>query len=491
MPLGATLRRGRGQPRYRPEPDLPGPFGQSTLVRFVHDLAGVGIGVYHVGPATPLDPVAAPVSPLRLTVDQAAAAALGAWSDAGMTGATLDGMAPVNLSSGVTLPLGAVIAGWAKLEPTPAGALARRILGSPDWAQYQTVVFPSADLLLFASDTVLHLDNSSHDSQIERNWAYKLPRPRNRRPVQRRTELHQRHDRGGLQSDRPRQRQPGRDQGPVRLLRPHPGRDRPGGCSRDKRRGRLRALRDGQRGQVATGALTAAMTAAAGLVATVAAVATELVPWTGQVNGVPNPTSKGVAAGVPGDFVLTATAPGSDLRWPGVHRRLRQYVQHPAPFAGAERRRGPMGHLSSATGRAHICRRRQREPGQKRHRPPPLRDVDRTSGPCCPRPARDRPVRVIATVHRKDLDQLRDKLLQPLLSSLPQIIQSTIGALLKPRIDAMLAAAASKVATIQDVQARVCRGRLLPHAEQQRRDEWDDRSGLRAGFREPRGEHLY
>ncbi len=206
--------------------------------------------------------------------------------------------------------------------------------------------------------------------------------------------------------------------------------------------------------QVATGALTAAMTAAAGLVATVAAVATELVPWTGQVNGVPNPTSKGVAAGVPGDFVLTATAPGSDLRWPGVHRRLRQYVQHPAPFAGAERRRGPMGHLSSATGRAHICRRRQREPGQKRHRPPPLRDVDRTSGPCCPRPARDRPVRVIATVHRKDLDQLRDKLLQPLLSSLPQIIQSTIGALLKPRIDAMLAAAASKVATIQDVQAR-------------------------------------
>jgi hypothetical protein len=142
---------------------LGGPFGQATVDRFVRDLASVGIGVYTPGAAPPQQGVRAPVSPMRLTADQARAAALGAWSHAGLSGATLDGLAPpVRLTPKLWMPIGVFVAGWAKQVQTPSAALARRILGTPDWKHYRRVVFPDAVLVLFASDVAVHLGGKVH-----------------------------------------------------------------------------------------------------------------------------------------------------------------------------------------------------------------------------------------------------------------------------------------------------------------------------------------
>ena len=50
---------------------LPGTFEQSTVDRVVTDLARVGIGVYEPGTAKPRARLRKPVSPMRLTVEQA------------------------------------------------------------------------------------------------------------------------------------------------------------------------------------------------------------------------------------------------------------------------------------------------------------------------------------------------------------------------------------------------------------------------------------
>src|SRR5436190_2218960 len=86
----ASVGAAPGQSSY-----LSGPFTQKTVDRFVHDLSAVGVGVYTPGAGTAVRAVRAPVSPMRLTVDQARAAALGVWSHAGLSGATLDGLAPL------------------------------------------------------------------------------------------------------------------------------------------------------------------------------------------------------------------------------------------------------------------------------------------------------------------------------------------------------------------------------------------------------------
>jgi hypothetical protein len=135
---------------------LQGPFGRATVQRFVADLSHAGIPVFEPGASTPIDQVAGRAAPVRLTLDQAGAAALGISRHAGISGARLDSL--VHLTAGrLIIPMGAIMAGWAKRARTPAGAQARRILGRPDWRHYQGVVFPDAVLLLFAADVGSHL----------------------------------------------------------------------------------------------------------------------------------------------------------------------------------------------------------------------------------------------------------------------------------------------------------------------------------------------
>lgn len=130
------------------------PFGRDQVDQLIRSLAAVGIGVYHVGESGPEVPVAGIISPMRLTDDQAAAAALGVWAHAGISGRTLDQLIPaIALAPGAPqLPTAAVIAGWASAADTPDAQLARTLMGGQNWPSFESVVYPWVVLALFASD---------------------------------------------------------------------------------------------------------------------------------------------------------------------------------------------------------------------------------------------------------------------------------------------------------------------------------------------------
>ena len=106
---------------------LSGPFTKKTVKVFTHDLAKVGIGVYRPGVRQAQVRVRGRVSPVRLTPDTARAAATGAWSGAGISGAQLNAiMGPARVSGQFSLPVGAIVAGWAKRARSPSARFAQR-----------------------------------------------------------------------------------------------------------------------------------------------------------------------------------------------------------------------------------------------------------------------------------------------------------------------------------------------------------------------------
>ncbi len=58
---------------------------------------------------------------------------------------------------------------------------------------------------------------------------------------------------------------------------------------------------------------------------------------------------------------------------------------------------------------------------------------------------------VFAKIHRTDLDQLRDRLTQNLLASLPTILKDTIGPSLRAALTPLLKNATNKITTVQDL----------------------------------------
>ena len=435
------------RPLARSSTHLAEPFGRKTEDRFVRDLASVGIGVYQMGAPTPVRAVHGRVSPLRLTVDQAHSLALGVWSHAGQSGRTLDGLAgPVRLSSKRSLRSGLVIAAWAKRARTPSAALARRILGRVNWKRYRGVVFPIAVPLLFASDVAMHLRGHVRGRRSMIAAAASVDPCTAVQSFVTQTIDSVFHAVGHI----------GTDKAEIDRLFGK-------GVFADIVKGVGDILSFGANKlidathQIVLGGVKIPMLVVTNAVAGVAAVVTvvgsvsaELVPWTGTIRGSPNPISKGVSAGVPGTFSLDVTAPGGNLQWPAI-------------IAGCARTLGitlPTLTPRDADVTWDISK---QDPGElivRTNDTGPLdangtAKLDFETTTETPEEAQGFPaigaVVVFAKVHRKDLDQLRDRLTQNLLAGLPNILRDTIGPSLRAALTPLLNDATKKITTVQDL----------------------------------------
>jgi hypothetical protein len=118
-------------------------------------LAAEGVGVYaSASSATPLVSVSHPIIPLRMLVSQAYADAAATSSHAGILGSALNSLAPMPAAPvGKTyVPFDYLLAAYATAHATPGEILAGKLLGSQDWSQPNTIVFPNLVLTLFTAD---------------------------------------------------------------------------------------------------------------------------------------------------------------------------------------------------------------------------------------------------------------------------------------------------------------------------------------------------
>jgi hypothetical protein len=435
-------------PLSRPSSYLAGPFGQSTVDRFVRDLASVGIGVYEPGAAGPVRPIRGRASPLGLTVDQARDLALGAWSHAGLNGATLDGLAgPVRLLPGRGLGEGLLVAAWAKRARTPSAALARRVLGRVNWKRYRAVVFPTVVPLLFASDVVTHLGGGRKARAVDSTLAAAGP-----------CSAVQNFLAGVVDNFFAAIGHVGTNQAAI---------DRLFGS------GFLGSIIKGV-GDILSIGVNATLDAAhrivlgvvkiparvianavagvAAVVDVVGSVAAILDPWTGTIMGSPNPISKGVGGGVPGTFKLTVTAPGGNLEWPPAIADCAQTFGITLPTL-TPRNADVTWDISNQDPGGLIIRKSDTGPldnngtaklaFESTTETPAEAKGDLAIGA----------VVVFAKIHRKDLDQLRDRLTQTLFANLPKIVQDTIGPTLRAILTPLINTATQRIAAIQDIEA--------------------------------------
>jgi hypothetical protein len=429
---------------------LTGSFSQRTVQRFTNDLAKAGVGVYPVGGSRPVRRVAGRTSPLHLTTAQVRTVALGVWSDSGLSGATLTGLAgPMRLTARVSVPVGAVIAGWAKRVRSPSARLARRILGPVNWRHYKTIVFPNAVVMLFASDVALNMPTSG--TPLTGSLAAGLAHPAAARPctailtsvndtVIRVFDLI-----GHVKTD----------EGAIRKLF---GNGFVGSIIKgvgDVLAKEVNTVIDGARAivlggvQVPIKALTNSLAAVAGAATLIDSVANVLAPWSGRIIADPNPIAKGVGTGIPGKFVLNVTAPLSERNWApwvrdcaglfgvplpeltptGAKVEWDASDQQPVPLIIAGQASGPLNE-----GRAQL-------PFQTTTETPEEAKGELTTGS----------VLVTATVHRTDLDVLRDRLTRSLLNALPSVIYQLASKEIQAAIQPMVNSVTSKIATLRDV----------------------------------------
>lgn len=128
-------------------------FSSATVEAFVAELAEAGIGVYRG------DELVAPVTgqgPMRLTEEQAANAALSAWSHSGLSGREVDKLVPAEplIEDATPIPTSLLIIAWAQTAPGAAASLARSILGDQDWSDWEDVTIAPIVLGLFVADVV-------------------------------------------------------------------------------------------------------------------------------------------------------------------------------------------------------------------------------------------------------------------------------------------------------------------------------------------------
>ncbi len=430
---------------------LSGKFGQAKVDRFVRDLAAVGIGVYKPRSGSPVQAVKGRGSPMRLTMDQARSAALGIWSHSGLTGQRLNQLAPaVALTPKLKVPMGAVVAGWAKRAQTPSGRLARRILGSPDWKRYGKIVFPHAVLVLFASDVAVHVGSN----QRERHPA--ATTGSNARPctaVQ--TFIDGTIDAffraiGHIHSD------------PATIDRLFGD-----GLFGSIIKGIGDVLSFGVNlaidaahtivvggVRVATSLITSSITAIAGTIAVGSQIALGLLPWTETLEGSPDPTAKGVGVnGENGEFIVRATALGSNLQWPEFVVDCADAFGLPLPSLTPSNADVTLDVSNQLPSRLLVARDNHSE--LDRNGRAVIRFETTTESAELARTGELHIGAVVATakIHRKDLDQLGDRIAQSLLSPLPQIVRDTIGSFLQAQLSTLLAGITAKIASVRDVQA--------------------------------------
>jgi hypothetical protein len=444
----APLALAKSHGRY-----LAGNFGQGTVQRFTTGLANVGIGVYPVGGSQPVRRVAGRASPLRLTVPQARTAALGVWSRSGLSGASLDTLAgSVRVTAKVSLPVAAVVAGWAKRVHSPSARLARRMLGAVSWRQYNKLVFPKAVVMLFASDVALHMPHSRDDrtAKVAAGRAQSAVAAPCTEVLNSVNETVKRlfDSIGHIKTD----------EGTIRGLF---GNGFIGSIVKgvgDVLAKGVNTAIDGARAIVLAGvkvpikAVTNALAAVAGAATVIDAVANGLAPWSGTITADPDPIAKGVRTGTPGRFVLDVTAPGSERQWPS-------WVKDCAGLFGV-----PLPELTPKAGDVRW--------DVSDQSPSDLISPGRDTGPLngegqaqlafettteTPEEAKGELISGLvyakATVHRTDLDSLRVRLTRSLVNLLPGVVLDVASKKIEAAVKPMVNSVASKLATFRDVDA--------------------------------------
>lgn len=456
-------------PSSGPVGSAPAPFDQADVDAFVHDLAAAGIGTYQLGSAKPMVPMTAATA-VRFTDEQAANAALGAHAHSGLTGADIDSIVvPDPLADGAQpLPASLLIAAWAQTKDSPGAKLAKRLLGSQDWSKYQAAVFPTAVLSLFTADLISTAPTATPPGTPTSASSLAGQLARDAAPLA----------------------------GPVAGARAAasasiceqflnfvtettntvfdaighlPTWDASQGAWWEqalKWAGNLLptainyaidtvkfVVVNGEK--VLLGPIVSAVASVASVIAVVAAVLLAVQPWVGEIKPDPVVAHRGAAAN-PGTFDLVVTAVGSTPdEWPaqiagcakaaGVtlpalkpHDAEVKWTidyESPEPMIRRTSDTGPLDKDGKATLRYET--------------------VTETPEVAAGDEQVDGSVKVSTGVHRKDLDEVRDRLLNSLWNNipLPKIVLDTLGPTLRAIIDPKIKAALEPLTKIQDVDS--------------------------------------
>ena len=427
-------------PVPQPSTYLAAPLSQADINRFVADLAAAGVGVYDPATSRPLRAVRAP-GPVRLTSEQAQAAAVGVSAHAGLSGATLDRLVPRMRFGRLKVGLAAIVAGWARHVHSRPASLARRILGTPVWARYRTLVFPYAVLLLFAADTVAHL---RHGRSVTARTALSSPcTTAENFAIDAIDRFFNAIGHVSLGSD-------------VDALFGSAFLGQVFNGMRNLLATSINAIPDAAHRILVAGVrvpeqlIAQSIASVATVVTVVGTVATALVPWSARITGTPNPTAKGIGVGVPGTFALDVTAPGAVL-WPPALADCAAHFGLTLPDLAPKNADVKWDVVSQHPG--DLIQPGARSSTLDDHGHAQLSFVTTTE---TPEQATGHPaigaVVTVARIHRRDLDQLRDRLTSDLLRAIPSFVRDLIGSQLRSVLAPMINAATKKITDVQDIE---------------------------------------
>jgi hypothetical protein len=428
-------------------------FTSSDVSSFVRQMAKTGIRTYRPGSRKPVVRVRGPVSPIRLTPALAKSAALGARTRTGMTAAQINTLTGRLNIGGVRVPTGALVVGWATAAKTRSARLARQLLGPVDRAHYETVVVPNAVLMLFASDTAVH-----------------LPRPGTKR-------------RSGRSAGSAGVRAHAAAGGPctatqefiedtVRRVLARIGHIKPDRDALNRIFGDVIGPALNAAGELLVIPVNAAIDAAgfivinatripvrvvtealagvAGAVTVVSAIANGILPWSGRIFMAPNPIRKGVSMGTPGELTLAVTALRSNFQWPGWVQNCAELLRFPLPTTTPKNepvnwnlvQQAPAGLVTPLSGDGRLDEKGEAKFGVVTA----VEDPKTATGP-----ERFGRVDVVATVQRTDLDRLVHKLSDSLLRTIPGDLRTMLDPPIRAVINPLLNSITNRILTVRNV----------------------------------------
>ncbi len=144
-------------------PNSSAPATASLVVSMIDGLATSHIEVVDPTTAQPVEQVAAPVSPLKVTRLQVESMALEATGRAGSLGSELDAL---DAGSDAVHTPSAIVAAYVAGAHTAGADWARTLMGDQDLHHPAALIIPTIVLVLFTSDAAMYLAPSSQDGSV-------------------------------------------------------------------------------------------------------------------------------------------------------------------------------------------------------------------------------------------------------------------------------------------------------------------------------------
>jgi hypothetical protein len=427
------------------------PESDSFVDEFIADLAAAGIGVFAVGGTEPMVPVTDPVSPLRLTEEQAANAALGAASGSGLSGAQIDGLMAVPPLADGAAPIAPslLLAAWAAEAWTAAASSAREILDGQDLDQPASVVFPIGVLALFVADVVPGDAALTPSSTAPSGLGFQRPAIAPQDSSQSVCQQFQRFSDDTVRSvfaaigKLPNLGYRHDDWDWARWIA-----NRGADLANFALTGLEYLTVNGVKTLI--GPLVSIIATIASVVAVTTSVVLFLQPWSATIEPEPLTNQRG-ALRKPGRFNLTVrTAGPAPDRWPTQLAGCAQWAgvtlpsltpqdadvlwtidyEHPGPMIEIGQDSGRL----STDGTASLAY-------QTIVEPPEVARGDLQH---------DGTVAITATIHRTDLDLLRKQLIDLLYGQLPTIVRQTVGPTLRQMVEPAINQALTRITTLRD-----------------------------------------